>query len=57
MDIGEIVDHGDGTLGAMLTSGAGKSRYSVEAAHLAFITAVERFGERKFIPGDPQARR
>lgn len=57
MDIEEMVDHGDGTLGATLTSSAGKSRYSVEAAHLAFITAVERFGERKFMPDDPRARR
>ncbi len=57
MDVEEIVDYGDGTFGAMLTSSAGKSRYSVEAAHLAFITAVERFGERKFMPDDSHARK
>ncbi|WP_439592634.1 hypothetical protein [Microbacterium sp.] len=53
MDREEIVDHGDGTLGAMFTSNAGKAKYSVEAAHLAFREAIEIFGDRKIRRGDP----
>lgn len=55
MDREEIVDHGDGTLGAMFTSNAGKAKYSVEAAHVAFREAVEIFGARKIRHGDPSA--
>jgi hypothetical protein len=49
----EVVDNGDGTLGAVFTSDAAKGRYSVEAAYLAFTTAVELYGRRKIRPGDP----
>ena len=55
MDFEKIVDHGDGTFGAMFTSNATKGKYSVEAAFLAFTTAVELFGARKMKPGDPRA--
>lgn len=55
MDIEEIVDHGDGTLGAVFTSDAAKGKYSIEAAYLAFTSAVELFGRRKIQPGDPHA--
>lgn len=55
MDIEEIVDHGDGTFGAMFTSNAAKGKYSVDAALLAFTKAVELFGVRKMKPGDPRA--
>ena len=51
--IEEVVDHGDGTLGAVFTSDAVKGKYSVEAAFLAFTTAVDLFGQRKIRPGDP----
>ncbi len=49
----EIVDHGDGTLGAVFTSDATKGKYSIEAALLAFTNAVQLFGQRKIRPGDP----
>jgi len=39
----------------MFTSNATKGKYSVEAAFLAFTTAVELFGARKMKPGDPRA--
>ncbi|MCS5718467.1 hypothetical protein N1027_09985 [Herbiconiux sp. CPCC 205763] len=52
-DVEEIVDHGDGTLGAVFTSDATKGKYSVEAALLAFTNAVQLFGQRKIRPGDP----
>ena len=55
MDIEEIADHGDGTFSAMFTSNAAKGKYSVDAAFLAFTTAVELFGVRKITPGDPCA--
>ena len=53
MDREEIVDHGDGTIGALFTGNAGKAKYSVEAAYLAFTQAVEVFGRRKVKRGDP----
>ncbi len=55
MDMGEVIDHGDGTLGAVFTSDTAKGKYSIEAAFVAFTTAVELFGRRKILPGDPRA--
>lgn len=55
MNVEEIVDHGDGTLGAMFTSNTAKGKYSIEAAMLTFTTAVELFGRRAITPGDPSA--
>jgi hypothetical protein len=52
-EVEEIVDHGDGTLGAVFTSDATKGKYSIEAALLAFTNAVHIFGQRKIRPGDP----
>lgn len=53
MDHEEIVDHGDGTRSALFTSNAGTAKDAVEAALLAFKTAVAIFGHRKVKPGDP----
>ncbi|MFG6444731.1 hypothetical protein ACFXQA_05600 [Microbacterium sp. P07] len=55
MNVEEIVDHGDGTIGAVFTSNTAKGKYSIEAALLAFTTAVELFGRRKLAPGDTRA--
>ncbi|KRE24997.1 hypothetical protein [Agromyces sp. Soil535] len=57
MDREEIVVHGDGTIGALFTGNAGKAKYSVEAAYLAFAHAVDVFGQRKVKPGDPHEYR
>lgn len=55
MNVEEMVDHGDGTFGALFTSNTAKGKYSIEAAFLAFKNAVELFGQRKMKPGDPAA--
>lgn len=52
MDLEEVIDHGDGTVGAMFTSNMSRAKYSVEAAYLAFTGAVEIFAARKIRPGD-----
>jgi len=57
MDREEIVDHGDGTIGALFTGNTSKAKYSVEAAYLAFTRAVDLFGQRKVMPGDPHEYR
>lgn len=57
MDREEIVDHGDGTIGALFTGNTSKAKYSVEAAYLAFTLAVDLFGQRKVKPGDPHEYR
>lgn len=50
-----VADHGDGTLSAVFSSNAAKVKLSVEAASLAFKTAVAFFGKRKIQPGDPRS--
>ncbi|MCR2761923.1 hypothetical protein NQ152_00195 [Microbacterium sp. zg.B48] len=55
MNVEELVDHVDGTFGAIFTSNTAKGKYSIEAAFLAFTTAVELFGRRKVTPGDPSS--
>jgi hypothetical protein len=48
MNAEEVVEKSDRTLHVIMSSNLGKVRYSVEAAHLQFLTAI-----RKICPGNP----